>query len=117
MTNLDSEEAMKNVIVLLSGVIIAASAAAQADKTGASTTQAERTGTVDRQLPANTGRDKRANPAAEGPESANVVDPDFQGGSKQETTASGLGQSKNKDERSPDKTRADVQDIENKTKQ
>jgi hypothetical protein len=55
---------MKKVIVLLSGVIIAASAAAQADKTSSNTTPAERTGTVDRQIPANTDRDKRENPAA-----------------------------------------------------
>lgn len=108
---------MKKVIVLLSGVIIAASAAAQADKTSSNTTQAERTGTVDRQIPANTNRDKRENPAAEGPESANIVDPDFQGSSKQETTASGLGQPKKEGERSSKKSGSDVQDVENKTKQ
>jgi len=108
---------MKKVIVLLSGVIIAASAAAQADKTGSNTTQAERTATVDRQIPANTERDKRENPAAEGPESANIVDPDFQGSSKQETTSSGLGQPKKEGERSSDKSRSNAQDVEDKTKQ
>jgi len=110
---------MKKIIVLLSGVIIAASAAAQADKTGSNTTQATRTGTVDRQIPVNTDRDKRENPASEGPESANVVDPDFQGSSKQETTASGLGQPKKDSDKTSTSTKsgADVQDVENKTKQ
>lgn len=110
---------MKKVIVLLSGLIIAASAAAQADKTGSTTTQATRMGNVDRQLPANTERDKRENPAAEGPESANVVDPDFQGGSKQETTASGMGQPKKDSDKASrsNKSGTDVQDVENKTKQ
>lgn len=108
---------MKKVIVLLSGAIIAATAAAQADKTGSNITQAERAETVDRQLPANTDRDKRANPAAEGPESGNIVDPDFQGRSKQETTSSGMGQPRKKGERSSDETGSDVQDIEKKTKQ
>ena len=105
---------MKKVIVLLSGVVIAASAAAQADKTGSHTTQAERTGTVDRQLPANTDRDKRENPAAEGPESANIVSPDFQGSSKQETTSSGMGQPKRDAERSSDKERANAREAKDK---
>ena len=108
---------MKKVIVLLSGLVIAASAAAQADKTGSHTTEATRTGNIDRQIPANTERDKRENPAVEGPESANIVDPDFQGSSKQETTASGLGQPKRERERAPNKTRSDTQDVEDKTKQ
>ena len=107
---------MKKVIVLLSGVIIAASAAAQADKTGSNANPAARTGTtVDRQLPVN--NDKRENPAAEGPESANIVDPDFQGSSKQETTASGLGQPKKEGARASSKDRSDTQDVEDKTKQ
>jgi len=105
---------MKKVIVLLSGVIIAASAAAQADKTGSHTTQAERTGTVDRQLPANADRDKRENPAAEGPESANIVDPDFQGSSKQETTSSGLGQPKRDTDRSSEQDRANARESKDK---
>ena len=107
---------MKKVIVLLSGVILAASAMAQADKTG-STTQAARTGTVDRQPPVNSDRDKRDNPVAEGPESANSVDPDFQGSSKQETTASGMGQPRKEGERASDKTRSETQDVEDKTEQ
>ncbi|WP_306395964.1 hypothetical protein [Telluria beijingensis] len=108
---------MKKVIVLLSGVIIAAGAAAQADKTGSQTTQATRTETVDRQLPINSERAKRENPAAEGPESANIVDPDFQGSSKQEATSSGLGQPKKDEKRTSGKPRSDAHDVEDKTKQ
>lgn len=114
---------MKKVIALfsglLSGLLIAGGAAAQADRTG--TTAAQPTNSVERQAPVGNDRDKRENPHREGPESANIVDPDFQGSSKQETTASGMGQPKKEDTRtSPaDKTKPqvqDTQDVEDKTK-
>jgi len=110
---------MKKVIVLLSGIVIAASAAAQADKTASDTTQATRTGNVDRQIPANTDRDRRENPAPEDPESANIAAPDFRGSSKQQATASGMARPKKESEKTStsSKSGADVQDVENKTKQ
>jgi len=106
---------MKKLIVLFTGVIIAAGAAAQTDKTGSNAQQAAQ---ADRQAPVSSERAKRPNTAAEPQESANSVDPDFQGSSGQHTTSSGMGQPK-KDTTRPtkaDKTGADVQDIEDKTK-
>lgn len=109
---------MKKVIALFSGMIIAAGAAAQADRSG--TTAAQPTNSVERKAPVS-GERERENPAKEGPESANIVDPDFQGSSKQQTTSSGMGQPKQGSERtSPaDKTKPqvqDAQDVEDKTK-
>jgi len=109
---------MKKLIVLMSGLIIAAGAAAQ-DRTGSNTAQPAKAGTVDRQAPVKSDSDKRVNPAAEPVGSANTVDPDFQGSSKQETTASGMGQPTTATERTSktSKTGSDTQDVENKTKQ
>jgi len=108
---------MKKFIVLFSGMIIAAGAAAQADRTGSNAVQAGKAG-IDRQVPVENDPTKRENAAKEPPESANIVDPDFQGSSKQETTASGMGQPKQKDERAGNATRtgSSAQDAEDKTK-
>lgn len=108
---------MKKLIVLFSGMIIAASAAAQADRTGSNTVQAGKAG-IDRQVPVENDPTKRENQAKEPPESANVVDPDFQGSSKQESTASGMGQPTQATERKSSATRtgSSAQDAEDKTK-
>lgn len=80
---------MKKLIVLLSGVVIAASAVAQTTPT---TAQPAKAGMADRQAPVKGNADHRINPAAEPEDSANSVSTDFQGSSKQESTASGMGQ-------------------------
>lgn len=92
---------MKKLIVLLSGLIIAAGAAAQTEK-----------------APVKADPDKRENPAAEAPESANSVSPDFQGSSKAESTASGMGQPKKDTKPAPTsrETGSSAQDAEDKTK-
>lgn len=109
---------MKKLIVLLSGVVIAASAAAQTNQTGANAAQPAKAGTVDRQAPVNSDPDKRVNPAAEPADSANSVSPDFQGSSKQESTSSGMGQPSKQPERTSSATRTgtSTQDVEDKTK-
>ena len=106
---------MKKLIVLLSGVVIAASAAAQITPT---LPQPAKTGTADRQAPITGTADKRANPAAEPEDSANSVSTDFQGSSKQETTSAGMGQPKKQTERTSSATRTGTatQDVEDKTK-
>jgi len=106
---------MKKLIVLLSGVVIAASAAAQTTPT---TPQPAKAGTADRQAPVTANADKRANPAAEPEDSANSVSTDFQGSSKQETTSAGMGQPKKQTERTSSATRTGTatQDVEDKTK-
>lgn len=103
---------MKKLIVLLSGVVIAASAAAQ------TTPQPAKAGMADRQAPVTGNADKRANPAAEPEDSANSVSTDFQGSSKQETTSAGMGQPKKQTERTSSATRTGTatQDVEDKTK-
>jgi len=110
---------MKKLIVLFSSVIIAAGAAAQTERTATPATQATQAqGTTDRQAPVTSERGKRQNPVQEHDESANSVDPDFQGSSKQQTTSSGMGQPKESSERNAksDKTKSDVQNVEDKTK-
>jgi len=115
---------MKKLIVLLSGVIIAAGAAAQtgSSTTGSSTTGSSTTGaaqpTLDRQAPVTGERGKRENPAQEHEDSANSVSTDFQGSSKQDTTASGMGHVKKDKEHTSKtkKTESNVQDVEDKTK-
>lgn len=103
---------MKKFIALCTGMIIAAGAAAQADRS-APAAQTGQTG-----KPAAADKTERKNAFQESVESANAVDPDFQGSSKQETTSSGMGQPKT----DPDKTtnankpKSDAQDIEDKTK-
>ena len=106
---------MKKVIALFSGMIIAAGAAAHADRTG--TTAAQPTNSVERKAPVSADRE-RENRAKEGPESANIVDPDFQGSSKQQATASGMGQPTTATEGRTDATKpkTDAQDVEDKTK-
>ena len=106
---------MKKLIVLLSGVVIAASAAAQTTPT---TPQPAKAGMAERQAPVTGNADKRANPAAEPDDSANSVSTDFQGSSKQETTSAGMGQPKKQTERTSSATRTgtSTQDIEDKTK-
>ena len=106
---------MKKLIVLLSGIVIAASAAAQITPTLPQPTKA---GTADRQAPITGTPDKRVNPAAEPEDSANSVSTDFQGSSKQETTSAGMGQPKKQTERTSSATRTgtSTQDVEDKTK-
>ncbi|MEW7851118.1 hypothetical protein AB2N08_20715 [Massilia aurea] len=106
---------MKKLIVLLSGIVIAASAAAQTTPT---TAQPAKAGTADRQAPVTGDADKRVNPAAEPEDSANSVSTDFQGSSKQESTAAGMGQPKKQTERTSSATRTGTttQDVEDKTK-
>ena len=106
---------MKKLIVLLSGVVIAASAAAQTNPT---TPQPAKTGAAQQKSPVMGSADKRANPAAEPEDSANSVSTDFQGSSKQETTAAGMGQPKKPTERtsSASRTGSATQNIEDKTK-
>jgi len=82
------ELVMKKLIVLLSGVVIAASAAAQTTPT---TPQPAKAGAAQQKAPVMGTADKRANPAAEPEDSANSVSTDFQGTSKQETTAAPEG--------------------------
>lgn len=105
---------MKKLIVLLSGVVIAASAAAQTTPT---TPQPAKAGTAQK-APVMGSADKRTNPAAEPEDSANSVSTDFQGTSKQETTAAGMGQPKKQTERtsSASRTGSATQNIEDKTK-
>lgn len=109
---------MKKLIVLFSGMIIAAGAAAQADRTGSNAVQAGKAG-IDRQVPPNNDPNNRQNRVAENPESASSVDPDFQGSSKGGTTASGMGQAGKDSQRSANATRtgSSAQDAEDKTKQ
>lgn len=109
---------MKKLIALFGGMIIAAGASAQTATTTSPAVQSPKTGTLERQVPANTDQDKRQNPVAEHPESANIVDPDFQGSSKHETTATGMGKPKQDSERSSNQKRngTDPQDVEDKTK-
>jgi len=110
---------MKKLIMLFSGMVIAASAAAQTSQAGSNAAQPAKAGTADRQAPIKSDSNQRVNPAAEPADSANAVDPDFQGSSKQETTASGMGQpKKHSDHTSKDsKSGSSAQDAENKTKQ
>ena len=109
---------MKKLIVLLSGVVIAASAAAQTNQAGTTAAQAAKAGTADRQAPVKSDSATRVNPAAEPEDSANSVSTDFQGSSKQESTAAGMGQpTKQTDSTAkPGKSGASVQDVEDKTK-
>jgi len=106
---------MKKLIVLLSGVVIAASAAAQTTPT---TPQPAKAGAAQQKAQVMGTADKRANPAAEPEDSANSVSTDFQGTSKQETTAAGMGQPKKQTERTSSATRTGTatQDVEDKTK-
>ena len=116
---------MKKLIVLFSGMIIAAGAAAQADRTTASATQpqvqtqaqTQKQDSTDRRTPVTTGRE-RENRWQESIESANSVDPDFQGSSKQQATASGMGQPTTATEgrTAPAKPKTDAQDVEDKTR-
>lgn len=109
---------MKKLIVLLSGVVIAASAAAQTTPTTPTTPQPAKAGMADRQAPVTGNADKRANPAGEPEDSANSVSTDFQGSSKQEATSAGMGQPKKQTERTSSATRTGTatQDVEDKTK-
>lgn len=104
---------MKKLIALCSGMIIAAGAVAQVTQTGPAAVQSGQTGAA-------TASDKteRKNAFEESIESANTVDPDFQGSSKQETTSSGMGQPKKDTDRAStaDKPKSDAQDVEDKTK-
>ena len=106
---------MKKLIVLLSGVVIAASAAAQTTPT---TPQPAKAGSAQQKAPVMGSADKRANPAAEPEDSANSVSTDFQGSSKQETTSAGMGQPKKQTERTSTSSRngSATQNIEDKTK-
>jgi len=105
---------MKKLIALCSGMIIAAGAAAQADRTAPTTAQSAQTG-----KPTPADKTERKNASQESADSANAVDPDFQGSSKQETTSSGMGQPRKDTERTSNasKPKIDAQDVEDKTKQ
>ena len=109
---------MKKLIVLLSGVVIAASAAAQTTPITPTTPQPAKAGMADRQAPVTGNADKRVNPAAEPEDSANSVSTDFQGSSKQETTSAGMGQPKKQAERTSTSSRngSATQNIEDKTR-
>jgi hypothetical protein len=109
---------MKKLIVLLSGVVIAASAAAQTNQAGTNAAQPAKAGTADRQAPVKSDSAKRVNPAAEPEDSANSVSTDFQGSSKQESTAAGMGQPVKPAERTTKSSTsgANTQDVEDKTK-
>lgn len=104
---------MKKLIALCTGMIIAAGAAAQVERTGPAAVQSGQTGAATA-----TDKTERKNAFEESIESANTVDPDFQGRSKQETTASGMGQPTKDPDRSKnaDKPKADAQDVEDKTR-
>jgi len=104
---------MKKLIVLCSGLIIAAGAAAQTERTTPAAVQSGQTG-----KPVATDKTERKNAFQESVESANAVDPDFQGSSKQETTSSGMGQPKTDTDKKSNasKPTSDAQDVEDKTK-
>ena len=110
---------MKKLIMLFGGMIIAASAAAQTPHAASSAAQPAKAGTADRQAPMKSDSSQRVNPAAEPKDSANSVSTDFQGSSKQESTASGMGHPKKHSVHKPKhaKTGSTAHDAENKPKQ
>jgi len=109
---------MKKLLALFTGLIIAAGASAQTERGNPAAAQSGKTTAVDRQAPINSDNANRQNQAKEPPESANIVDPDFQGSSKQETTATGQGQPTTATEKNAKaiKDESDVQHVEDKTK-
>jgi hypothetical protein len=109
---------MKKLIALFSGMIIAAGASAQVERAGSTSAQPTKADSAQRQASGSSDNVKRDNRAKEPPESANIVDPDFQGSSKEETTASGMGQpttAKN-GAANGNKTTSEVRDVEDKSK-
>jgi len=109
---------MKKIIALFSGMIIAAGASAQADRTGSTSAQPTKADSAQRQASGSGDNVKRDNRAKEPPESANIVDPDFQGRSKEETTASGMGQptTARNGAANGNKNTSEVRDVEDKSK-
>lgn len=116
---------MKKLIVLFSAMVVAAGASAQTERTATNPVQAQQQDRADRQAPLKGEKVERENRWQESIESANTVDPDFQGRSSQHTTASGMGQPQTATEgkerstaadKTSGKATVDTQDVEDKNK-